>query len=84
MPASLQTGRPLRRELHEFDYQPMSTSHVHSVANQSATTATSVHVYSPPLTTMQHFEQRDDSQLRRVQREIVTGTLESDVARPNG
>jgi predicted metal-dependent enzyme (double-stranded beta helix superfamily) len=60
-----------RLELRESQYRSMSPSHVHAVANESATTATSVHVYSPPLATMQHFEKGNDSQLRRLHREVV-------------
>ena len=49
---------------------------LHEVANESQATATSVHVYSPPLTTMQHFETGDDAQLRTLHREVVdAGTL---------
>jgi len=62
----------------------MSASHVHEIANESATTATSVHVYSPPLTTMQHFESRSDSQLLAAYREVVDATtFGPDVAHPD-
>ena len=66
----------LRHELAAGEYRMMNAAHVHAVANESRTTATSVHVYSPPLTTMQHFETTADAGLTVVHREIVeAGTL---------
>jgi predicted metal-dependent enzyme (double-stranded beta helix superfamily) len=70
-PMPLRIGSQPRLELQASEYRSMSPSHVHAVANESATTATSVHVYSPPLATMQHFEKGNDSQLRRLHREVV-------------
>lgn len=64
-------GRPLRRALRALDHRPMAASHVHEVANVSDARAASIHVYSPPLATMQHYETIDDSQVRAVRREIV-------------
>ena len=64
-------GRPLLRELRESEYRPMSAAHVHSVANESRLLAASIHAYSPPLGTMQHYEQTDDSQLRPLHVEVV-------------
>ena len=64
-------GRPLRRTLRALDHRPMSATHVHEVANVSDAGAASIHVYSPPLETMQHYEMTDDSQIRTVRREVV-------------
>jgi hypothetical protein len=64
-------GRPLRRVLRQLDHRPMSASHVHEVANESGIAAASVHVYSPPLETMQHYEVTDGAQLRAMRREVV-------------
>jgi predicted metal-dependent enzyme (double-stranded beta helix superfamily) len=64
-------GRPLRRELRERDHRPMPASHVHEVANESNVTATSIHVYSPPLEAMHHYELTDESELRMMRREVI-------------
>jgi predicted metal-dependent enzyme (double-stranded beta helix superfamily) len=64
-------GRPLRRALRVLDHRPMAASHVHLVANESDAGAASIHVYSPPLETMHHYEMTDDSQIRAVTREVV-------------
>jgi hypothetical protein len=69
-------GRPLRRLLRAFDYRPMSATHVHEIANATPRDAASVHVYSPPLLLMNHYEQARGSQIRRTRREVVeVGTL---------
>jgi predicted metal-dependent enzyme (double-stranded beta helix superfamily) len=65
------TGRPLRRDLRARDQRPMSASHVHEVANESIVTAASIHVYSPPLEAMHHYELRHESELRLMRREVV-------------
>jgi hypothetical protein len=68
-PAGL--GRPLRRVLRALDDRPMAPSHIHKVANESDTVATSVHVYSPPLATMHLFDFTPDSELRMTRREVI-------------
>jgi len=35
------------------------------------TAAPSIHVYSPPLASMNHYEPEDDSPLRVIHRELV-------------
>jgi predicted metal-dependent enzyme (double-stranded beta helix superfamily) len=57
MPNPAGAGRRLRRDLRDLDSRPMAPSHVHTVANESSTPATSVHVYSPPLVAMQHYDE---------------------------
>ena len=75
--SSSRTGRtrpvaqPLRRVLRELDDRPMAPSHIHEVANESDTFAASVHVYSPPLATMQHFDLTPASELRMIRREVI-------------
>jgi predicted metal-dependent enzyme (double-stranded beta helix superfamily) len=64
-------GRPLRRELHTYDHRPMAPSHLHEVANESNEIAASIHVYSPPLATMQHYELTDESAPRAMHRESI-------------
>jgi predicted metal-dependent enzyme (double-stranded beta helix superfamily) len=43
--------------------------HVHSVVNRKRDPAVSVHVYSPPLTTMTHYRLRRDTQLEILRTE---------------
>lgn len=57
MPNPAGAGRRLRRDLHALDSRPMAASHIHTVVNESPAPATSVHVYSPPLVAMQHYEE---------------------------
>lgn len=64
-------GRPLRRVLRELDDRPMPPSHIHEVANESGTVAASIHVYSPPLEAMCHFDFTHDSELRMIRREVI-------------
>ena len=47
----------------------MAPSHVHEVANESNDIAASIHVYSPPLETMQHYELTNESAPRVMHRE---------------
>jgi hypothetical protein len=54
-----------------LDDRPMSPSHIHEIANESDTVATSVHVYSPPLATMHHFDFSPESELRMIGREVI-------------
>ena len=68
-------GRPIRRVLHELEDRAMPSSHIHEIANESSTVTASVHVYSPPLESMQHFELADDFNLRLVRRETVAAEL---------
>ena len=51
------SGRRLRRDLGPVDSRPMAASHIHTVANEAQVPATSVHVYSPPLVSMQHYDE---------------------------
>jgi hypothetical protein len=48
--------------------------HVHRVVNPSAAVATSVHVYSPPLVSMDFYEAADTGALQRTHREPALGT----------
>lgn len=68
-------GYPVRgRELQTFEHRLMQPAHVHAIVNESDTTATSIHVYSPPLTTMQHFESANGSALRPARTEVIDAT----------
>jgi len=64
-------GTPIRRVLRQLDDRPMAPSHIHEVANESDTVATSVHVYSPPLATMHHFDSTPGPELRMIRRELI-------------
>ena len=66
-------GRPLRHRLREFDHRPMASSHVHEIANATAREAASIHVYSPPLESMNHYERTHGSQIRMIRREADRG-----------
>jgi hypothetical protein len=73
-----------RRSLGSSTSRTMQANHVHAVVNESDTIAASVHVYSPPLTTMQHYEVTDAA-LRMTHNEVVDlGTLQGDAAIPHG
>ena len=48
--------------------------HVHRVVNPSAAVATSVHVYSPPLVSMDFYESAGAGALQRTHREPALGT----------
>ncbi|HEX4530603.1 MAG TPA: cysteine dioxygenase family protein [Acidimicrobiia bacterium] len=48
--------------------------HVHRVVNPSAAVATSVHVYSPPLVSMDFYEAAGPGPLQRTHREPALGT----------
>ena len=45
--------------------------HVHWVVNPTPQVATSIHVYSPPLTTMDFYETESDSTFRRLRTEVA-------------
>ncbi len=49
----------------------MAAAHVHEVVNAARVPAASIHVYSPPLTMMNHYESTAESALRAVHHEIV-------------
>jgi hypothetical protein len=49
----------------------MPPAHIHEIANESDTVATSVHVYSPPLATMHQFDFSPESELRMIGREVI-------------
>lgn len=57
--SDLVTGRPLqRRRWQPGSQRLLHASHVHDVHNESGSPATSIHVYSPPLTTMTFYQHR--------------------------
>jgi hypothetical protein len=63
-------GRMSRRVLRRSAHRPMSPSHVHEVVNESPVVAASVHVYSPPLDVIHHYEIAD-TDLRIVHRVLT-------------
>ena len=50
---------------------PSVEGHVHWVVNPTPQVATSIHVYSPPLTTMDFYETESDSTFRRLRTELA-------------
>jgi hypothetical protein len=71
------TGPRLRRDLAALDSRPMAASHIHTVANEAPEPATSVHVYSPPLASMQHYDESPENGAPspRVREIVDHGTL---------
>jgi hypothetical protein len=59
----------VRRVLHPGSVLPLGQGHVHDVSNAGLSTAVSLHVYSPPLTSMTHYDLVEGTRLeaRRVQ-----------------
>ena len=49
-------------------------SRVHAVANRGAAVATSVHVYSPPLSSMKYYRPDDSGSLVAVEKISAAGT----------
>lgn len=56
--------------------------HVHDVRNETAPQALSLHVYSPPLTSMAYYDYLDDRLMPRDAGWVVSRDLESSAARP--
>ncbi len=70
--------KPRRRRLDPFTYRAMRADHMHRVTNESDAVAASLHVYSPPLTTMQHYDVAAGGVPRATHREGVDlGTLQA-------
>jgi Cysteine dioxygenase type I len=55
------------------------SSRVHAVANRSSTATTSVHVYSPPLSSMVYYEHDSDGQLVALTEDAASWNSEPDV-----
>ena len=64
-------GRLVQHRLQTLDHRTMPATHVHEVVNESDAAAASIHVYSPPLTAMHHYESTADSAFRVMHREHV-------------
>jgi Cysteine dioxygenase type I len=69
-PRRFRIGRVRQRVVRALEWRVMTPAHVHEIANESAVAATSVHVYSPPLDVMHHYE-IERGALRVVHREPV-------------
>jgi uncharacterized cupin superfamily protein len=54
-----------RREAHAGDTLAFGAGHVHDVRNGAAVHALSLHVYSPPLTSMIYYDRSDDRLIPR-------------------
>jgi predicted metal-dependent enzyme (double-stranded beta helix superfamily) len=61
-----------RQVLATFDHRVMTPSHIHSIANESGVGAASVHVYSPPLVTMHHYEMSNEATPEVTHRETIS------------
>jgi hypothetical protein len=54
-----------RREVHAGVTLSFGAGHVHDVRNEAAEHAMSLHVYSPPLTSMNYYDQSGDHLIPR-------------------
>jgi cysteine dioxygenase type I len=78
---SLRTRALLRsHRLDAGDILTVGHDTVHEVWNPQQTPAVSVHVYSPPLTTMTFYDERPATYLTPLRTELVSGAAEHDVA----
>ena len=64
--ATVDAGDTVVRTVGPGETVSFDSSHVHAVVNRGVSVATSVHVYSPPLTSMIYYEADDDGQLAAV------------------
>ncbi|MBA9002898.1 MULTISPECIES: cysteine dioxygenase [Thermomonospora] len=55
-----------RRTLEAGDLREFGPDHIHSVTNATRAPAVSVHVYSPPLTSMNRYDLTPDGELVRL------------------
>jgi hypothetical protein len=60
------TGALTESRLRAGSARAFGAAHVHAVTNRSAVPATSLHVYSPPLRTMDFYESPSGRELVRV------------------
>lgn len=70
-PRRFRWGRLRQRVLRALEWQIMTPAHVHEIVNESAAPATSVHVYSPPLEVMYHYEVAAGVAPRVIHRELI-------------
>ena len=73
-PARDGAGPVRRKVLRRRARRLMASEHVHEITNESGTTATTVHVYSPPLDVMHHYEVTDAGAPVVVHREVIRET----------
>jgi hypothetical protein len=62
-------GRIVEQTLHRGTARAFGSEHVHRVVNPSARPATSLHLYSPPLATMEFYGPGDGRTLERTHTE---------------
>jgi hypothetical protein len=70
-PAAHAPGGAVVRRLIAGDAIAFGSAHVHSMCNTRDSEALSVHVYSPPLSTMTFFEEGEGSQLLPIDAALV-------------
>jgi hypothetical protein len=64
--STIQSGVTIVRSLSRGDTAAFDASRVHAIANRGSAVATSVHVYSPPLSSMVYYESDDQGALVAV------------------
>lgn len=70
--ATVESGTTVIRTLATGDTSGFGASHVHAVANRGGAVATSVHVYSPPLSSMVYYQHDADGVLIAVAEDAGT------------
>lgn len=68
--ATVEDGATVIRRFAPGETSGFDSSRVHAVANRGAAIATSVHVYSPPLSSMVYYEHGDDGALIAVAEDL--------------
>jgi cysteine dioxygenase type I len=64
--ATIEAGVTVTRTLAPGDTAVFGASRIHAVANRRTAVATSVHVYSPPLSSMMYYQSHGDGSLVAV------------------
>jgi Cysteine dioxygenase type I len=70
--ATVEAGETVVRSIAAGQTVSFGSSRVHAVVNRGSALATSVHVYSPPLSSMVYYQHADDGQLVAVGEDAAT------------
>ena len=68
--ATIESGATVVRTFAPGDTTAFGASRVHAVANRGDAVATSVHVYSPPLSSMMYYQADDSGSLLAVGEDV--------------
>ena len=81
--ATIESGSKVVRSIAAGETTAFAADQVHAVANRGSTVATSVHVYSPPLSSMVYYQHDDDGALVAVAEDAASWNRSPSV-RPEG